>query len=217
MTSGRGGEGRGRRRRPPRRWARRARAARVPRSSARRGRREPQPGPERAPGDRLVYGRNPVRELIRADRRRVRIVHALPQLADASWLAGQTVQVAVADDLDVLAGTRDHQGIVAECAPYPYVRAQRARRAPWHRRRARRDHGSSQRRRDRPDRGGDGAIGLVLPSADPRRSTRPSARRRRARSSTCTWRSCATSPTPSKSSRTAARDLRLGDGRHAGR
>ncbi len=51
----------------------------------------------------------------------MRIVHALPQLADAAWLAGETVQVAVADDLDVLAGTSDHQGIVAECAPYPYV------------------------------------------------------------------------------------------------
>ncbi|MBO9531593.1 MAG: 23S rRNA (guanosine(2251)-2'-O)-methyltransferase RlmB [Solirubrobacteraceae bacterium] len=59
--------------------------------------------------------------MIRADRRRVRIVHALPQLADAAWLAGHTVQVAVAEDLDVLAGSRDHQGIVAECSPYPYV------------------------------------------------------------------------------------------------
>jgi 23S rRNA (guanosine2251-2'-O)-methyltransferase len=88
-----------------------------------RGRRDPR-GPqsaERLSGDRLVYGRNPVRELIRAGRRRVRLVHCLPQLADAAWLADQTVQVAVADDLDVLAGTSDHQGIVAECAPYPYV------------------------------------------------------------------------------------------------
>jgi 23S rRNA (guanosine2251-2'-O)-methyltransferase len=48
-------------------------------------------------------------------------VHCLPQLADAPWLAAETVQIAVADDLDVLAGSRDHQGIVAECAPYPYV------------------------------------------------------------------------------------------------
>lgn len=88
-----------------------------------RGRRDGRSAPsgERPSGDRLVYGRNPVRELIRAERRRVRLVHCLPQLADASWLAGQTVQVAVADDLDVLAGTSDHQGIVAECAPYPYV------------------------------------------------------------------------------------------------
>ncbi|MEH3055135.1 MAG: 23S rRNA (guanosine(2251)-2'-O)-methyltransferase RlmB [Patulibacter minatonensis] len=78
-------------------------------------------GDERPSGDRLVYGRNPVRELIRAGRRHVRIVHALPQLADAPWLSEQTVQVVSADDLEVLAGTHDHQGIVAECAPYPYV------------------------------------------------------------------------------------------------
>lgn len=91
-----------------------------PRDRGRRDARSPQAG-ERPSGDRLVYGRNPVRELIRAGRRRVRLVHCLPQLADASWLADQTVQVAQADDLDVLAGTGDHQGIVAECAPYPYV------------------------------------------------------------------------------------------------
>lgn len=91
-----------------------------PRDRGRRDRGAGQGG-ERVASDRLVYGRNPVRELIRAGRRRVRLVHCLPQLADASWLHGQTVQVAVADDLDVLAGTSDHQGIVAECAPYPYV------------------------------------------------------------------------------------------------
>ncbi|MFT4036450.1 MAG: RNA methyltransferase substrate-binding domain-containing protein, partial [Patulibacter sp.] len=88
------------------------------------GRRTPPPVPapvERPPGDRLVYGRNPVRELLRAGRRQVRIVHALPQLAAAPWLERQAVQVASADDLDLLAGTHDHQGIVAECAAYPYV------------------------------------------------------------------------------------------------
>lgn len=87
-----------------------------------RGRRDPDPVAERAPSDRLVYGRNPVREVIRAGRRSVRIVHASPQLADAPWLEGQTVQIAHADDLEVLAGSRDHQGIVAECSPYPYVK-----------------------------------------------------------------------------------------------
>lgn len=87
-----------------------------------RGRREPGPAAaERPAGDRLVYGRNPVRELIRAGRRRVRIVHCLPQIADAPWLASATVQIVSGEDLDTIAGTSDHQGVVAECAPYPYV------------------------------------------------------------------------------------------------
>jgi 23S rRNA (guanosine2251-2'-O)-methyltransferase len=85
------------------------------------GRREQGPS-ERPPSDRLVYGRNPVHELIRAGRRRVRIVHALPQMADAPWLADVPVQIAISEDLEVLAGSHDHQGIVAECDTYPYVK-----------------------------------------------------------------------------------------------
>ena len=45
----------------------------------------------------------------------------LPQLADAPWLAAEHVQVASPEDIEALAGSRDHQGIVAECGEYPYV------------------------------------------------------------------------------------------------
>jgi 23S rRNA (guanosine2251-2'-O)-methyltransferase len=53
-----------------------------------------------------VYGRRPVAEAQRG-RRRVRRV----------WTAGDTDQA----ELEALAGSPDHQGVVAEVDPYPYV------------------------------------------------------------------------------------------------
>lgn len=73
------------------------------------------------PADRLVYGRNPVRELLRAARRPVQQVYATAQVAGTDWLAAAPVTVVSADDLVELSGTNDHQGVVAECGPYPYV------------------------------------------------------------------------------------------------
>src|SRR3712207_1775869 len=54
----------------------------------------------------IVYGRNPVREAERG-RRRVRRVWKAPEV-DAA-------------ELTKLAGSPDHQGIVAEVDPYPYA------------------------------------------------------------------------------------------------
>lgn len=71
----------------------------------------------------IVYGRNPVRELIAAGRRSVSEVLVLPQLADEEWLAGQRVAVRNRDQLGRIAGTSDHQGVVARVAPYPYADA----------------------------------------------------------------------------------------------
>ena len=68
-----------------------------------------------------VYGRNPVRELLAAGRRAVHEVHALPKLAQEPWLAGVEVREASRDRLARLAGTGDHQGVVAIAEPYPYV------------------------------------------------------------------------------------------------
>jgi 23S rRNA (guanosine2251-2'-O)-methyltransferase len=68
-----------------------------------------------------VYGRNPVRELLAAGRRAVLEVHALPKLAQEPWLAGVEVREASRDRLARLAGTGDHQGVVAIAEPYPYV------------------------------------------------------------------------------------------------
>lgn len=73
------------------------------------------------PSDRLVYGRNPVRELLRAARRPVHQVYATTQVAGADWLAAAPVTIVSGDALADLAGTGDHQGVVAECGAYPYV------------------------------------------------------------------------------------------------
>lgn len=73
------------------------------------------------PSDRLVYGRNPVRELLRAARRPVQQVYATTQVADVEWLAAAPVTIVSGDELADLAGTGDHQGVVAECGTYPYV------------------------------------------------------------------------------------------------
>lgn len=72
-------------------------------------------------GPVLVYGRNPVRELIRAGRRPVQEVWALAQAAEDPELAGVTVVVKRREDLANLAGTGDHQGMVAITEDYPYA------------------------------------------------------------------------------------------------
>ena len=69
----------------------------------------------------VVYGRNPVRELLAAGRRRVHEVWALPDLAREPWPAGLKVRGASRAELGRAAGSSDHQGVVAFCDPYPYV------------------------------------------------------------------------------------------------
>jgi 23S rRNA (guanosine2251-2'-O)-methyltransferase len=48
-------------------------------------------------------------------------VHVSEQLAGAPWLEGVPVRVTNSEIIADIAGTNDHQGIVAECAGYPYV------------------------------------------------------------------------------------------------
>ena len=79
------------------------------------------PPPLRPDGREAVYGRNPVRELLAAGAREVHEVWALPQLAGEPWLAGAPVREANRDKLGRLAGTADHQGVVAIADPYPYA------------------------------------------------------------------------------------------------
>jgi 23S rRNA (guanosine2251-2'-O)-methyltransferase len=69
----------------------------------------------------LVYGRNPVRELVAAGRRRVHEVHALPELAAEPWVAELGPVAADRGTIGRIAGTSDHQGIVARADPYPYA------------------------------------------------------------------------------------------------
>jgi 23S rRNA (guanosine2251-2'-O)-methyltransferase len=73
--------------------------------------------------DDVVYGRQPVREALRG-RRAVREIlvtekaqGALPWLRDAD----AAVRVTGADEVGNLAGSADHQGVVARVDPFPYA------------------------------------------------------------------------------------------------
>jgi 23S rRNA (guanosine2251-2'-O)-methyltransferase len=75
----------------------------------------------------LVYGRRPVREVLRAGRRELHeILCSERALAAENWLRatqGLRVQVRPEAALTAAAGTRDHQGVVAFCEPYRYADA----------------------------------------------------------------------------------------------
>ena len=79
------------------------------------------------PTRELVYGRRPVREVLRAGRRQVLELFATERaLAAEEWLReakGLRLQVGRESRLNELAGTRDHQGVVAFCEPYRYAEA----------------------------------------------------------------------------------------------
>ena len=73
----------------------------------------------------LVYGRRPVREVLRAGRRQVLELLATERALTAEpWLreeSGLRVQVRSESALTAAAGSRDHQGVVAFCEPYRYA------------------------------------------------------------------------------------------------
>jgi 23S rRNA (guanosine2251-2'-O)-methyltransferase len=71
----------------------------------------------------IVYGRQPVRELLAAARRPVERVWATPGAAREPWLAGARVEPASADDIARRAGSDAHQGLCAQTTGYPYVNA----------------------------------------------------------------------------------------------
>jgi 23S rRNA (guanosine2251-2'-O)-methyltransferase len=75
-----------------------------------------------AAGD-MLYGRNPVREALRAGRREVREVWARRSVAREPWLAGLAVAETGPEQLAALCGSPDHQGVCARVAPYPYAEA----------------------------------------------------------------------------------------------
>ena len=149
----RGGARRPRLRRAPTRCATAIRDAglrdhrhrRRARRSTRRERRPP------ADGREVVYGRNPVRELLAAGRAAgARGVGARRSCAAEPWLAGvRGASSAPATSSARLAGTGDHQGVVAFADPYPYAEPARPPRAPGRRRVPRRRPGPAQPRRDR--------------------------------------------------------------------
>lgn len=73
----------------------------------------------------LVYGRRPVREVLRAGRRQVlELLVSERALAGEAWLrdaGGIRLQVRPESALTAAADTRDHQGVVAFCEPYRYA------------------------------------------------------------------------------------------------
>ena len=75
----------------------------------------------------LVYGRRPVREVVRAGKRQILELLATERaLAAEAWLRevkGVRLQVARESRLSDAAGTPEHQGVVAFCEPYRYADA----------------------------------------------------------------------------------------------
>ena len=73
----------------------------------------------------LVYGRRAVRELLRGRRQALEIWATERAAGSEPWLAESTVRVHVKPEreLTALAGSRDHQGVVARAEPYRYADA----------------------------------------------------------------------------------------------
>jgi 23S rRNA (guanosine2251-2'-O)-methyltransferase len=75
----------------------------------------------------LVYGRRPVREVLRASKRQIlELLVTERALAAEPWLReipGLRLQVHRDGRLTEAAQTRDHQGVVAFCEPYRYAEA----------------------------------------------------------------------------------------------
>jgi 23S rRNA (guanosine2251-2'-O)-methyltransferase len=72
----------------------------------------------------LLYGRNPVREALRAGRRQVLEIWATERaLAAEPWLREVRVRTKLERELSEAAQTRDHQGVVAWAEPYRYADA----------------------------------------------------------------------------------------------
>lgn len=70
----------------------------------------------------IVYGRNAVREALRGRRAStVGEILVSDALAREPWLASRRVRTASAEEIERTCGSREHQGICAEFAGYPYV------------------------------------------------------------------------------------------------
>jgi 23S rRNA (guanosine2251-2'-O)-methyltransferase len=72
----------------------------------------------------LVYGRNAVREALRGRREVLELWASERAVAALPWLSeGPRVQTRKERELTEVAGSADHQGVVAWAAPYPYADA----------------------------------------------------------------------------------------------
>ena len=71
----------------------------------------------------LVYGRRAVREALRGRREVLELLVTERAFASEPWLAEARPTVRLERDLSELAGTRDHQGVVARVEPFRYADA----------------------------------------------------------------------------------------------
>ena len=71
----------------------------------------------------LVYGRRAVRETLRGRREVLEVLATERAVAAEPWLAETKPRLRPERDLSELAGTRDHQGVVARVEPYRYADA----------------------------------------------------------------------------------------------
>jgi 23S rRNA (guanosine2251-2'-O)-methyltransferase len=72
----------------------------------------------------LVYGRRAVREALRGRREVLELWASERAAATEPWLGdGPRLQVKPERELTEAADTRDHQGVLAWCEPYPYAEA----------------------------------------------------------------------------------------------
>jgi 23S rRNA (guanosine2251-2'-O)-methyltransferase len=78
----------------------------------------------------ILYGRNPIREALRAGRRPVERVWATRGAASEPWLREVELVEARPEEIATRAGTEAHQGLCAEVGPYPYVDAEALLAAP---------------------------------------------------------------------------------------
>jgi 23S rRNA (guanosine2251-2'-O)-methyltransferase len=69
----------------------------------------------------VLYGRNPIREALRAGRRPVHRVWATRGAAADPWLRDVEVLEARPEEIAARAGSEAHQGLCAEVGPYPYA------------------------------------------------------------------------------------------------
>jgi 23S rRNA (guanosine2251-2'-O)-methyltransferase len=69
----------------------------------------------------VLYGRNPIREALRAGRRPVHRVWATHGAAAEPWLRDVELLEARPEEIAARAGSDAHQGLCAEVGPYPYA------------------------------------------------------------------------------------------------
>lgn len=85
----------------------------------------------------VIYGLHAIEEWLKSKPERLRVLHLdaqagsqLREIAARARAAGVVVHAASADDISAMAEGKRHQGMVAECAPFPYIELDQVTAAP---------------------------------------------------------------------------------------